>query len=241
MSDIQFSGESWELIFVCCNIVPSLLFLWLQYWMAAECRFPSSVCKPGLLWRNCLMNHLAMIIHTCLMRGMNKNSVVVVDDERLATQSEFLFQLERERASSFWSGSKMWPALIVRSWQAWSKALYTCNVLHCMWELTLCGPRRRTMSYVMLMIKIVPLFMSLALGFSQHQRWLRWLRWFQCFSSQFCFIVSLISVQILIDQSPPCGIDSIVLGHCPLQIDNSTSYSWDFLLSTLIRFLLKGM
>jgi hypothetical protein len=31
------------------------------------------------------------------MRGMNKNSVVVVDDERLATQSEFLFQLERER------------------------------------------------------------------------------------------------------------------------------------------------
>jgi hypothetical protein len=33
------------------------------------------------------------------MRGMNKNSVVVVDDERLATQSEFLFQLERERES----------------------------------------------------------------------------------------------------------------------------------------------
>jgi hypothetical protein len=30
------------------------------------------------------------------MRGMDKNSVVVVDDERLATQSEFLFQLERE-------------------------------------------------------------------------------------------------------------------------------------------------
>jgi hypothetical protein len=49
------------------------------------------------------------------MRVMNKNSVVVVDAERLATQSEFLFQLERERASSFWSGSKMWPALIVRS------------------------------------------------------------------------------------------------------------------------------